>query len=311
MSNLLAIRKELQSDKTIQYLQDNIPSAGEKEGLKIAKRFVKMCYAVISQNPLLQECTPASIIKAAGVSASLDLDIDPRGLAYLVPYKNNKNKTVEAQLQIGYLGLIELAFRSGKVKAISAHCVYESEKEKVKITRIDGQFNVVHPFSYEKTTGKVIAVYASAEIEGLGKAVTMVLRIDEVEKYRKLSKAPNSPAWANHYEAMCKKTAIRQLAKFLPKSILEDFSRGAAMDEHQDFAEEHLSAQEMIENEMGTKKVDSKEVDSKEVEGKDLDDDPEATEEKLTPAQRKAAKKKAEAAEKKKADAEKRFLDEE
>jgi recombination protein RecT len=227
-----------------------MPNATEELAEKTAKRFAKMVYAAVSQSPELQKCTPQSLVKAASISASLDLDIDPRGLAYLVPYGK------EATFQIGYLGLIELAYRSGKVKAISAHCIYESEVDKVKVSRIDGQYKVEHPFSYVPPSGKMVAVYASAIIDGIG-SQTVVLRADEVERLRAVSKAPNSPAWKNHYEAMAKKAAIRQLAKYLPKSILEDFARGAALDERETFVEANATAQNHIEQQAGSDTIDA------------------------------------------------------
>jgi len=250
MSNLATIKKQLMGPGALAMFRDNLPNAQGKHAEDAAKRFAKMVYTTISQNRTLQACSIPSIIKAASISASLDLDIDPRGLAYLVPYKDKGMGMMEAQFQIGYMGLIELAYRSGKVKGISAHCIYDSEKDSVTVTRVDGRFVVEHPFSYKPPTGAMVAVYACAEIDGLG-TQTIVLREDEVERFRGLSKAPDSPAWENHYEAIAKKTAIRQLAKFLPKSILEDFSRAAAIDEKETFVEAQVSAQKAIEGETG------------------------------------------------------------
>jgi len=262
-NNLLAkplqtMKANIFSEGSLSMFKDSLPKALGKEADEVAKRFAKNIYTHICQNPSLQDCTVPSIIRAACLSASLNLDIDPRGLAYLVPYYNNKvtPKTKEAQFQIGYLGLIELAYRSGKVLDISAHCIYESEINTVKITRIDGRYKVEHPFSYIPPTGKMTAVYATAEVEGFG-ARTMVLRIDEVEKARASSKAPNSPAWANAYEAMAKKTAIRQLAKFLPKSILEDFAKGAAIDEQETFVETATKAAEVNSVQTGSQVTDA------------------------------------------------------
>lgn len=239
MSNnqLQTIKQSLMSAGTVQLFKDALPSASGKHAEEAAQRFAKMAYTAIANNPTLQKCSVGSLVKAASMSASLGLDIDARGLAYLVPYGN------EAQFQIGYLGLIELAYRSGKVKCISAHCIYESEKDKVTITRIDGRYEVTHPFSYDRPKGNIIAVYATAEVDGFG-SFTEVMRIDEIERIRGLSKAKNSPAWKDHYEAMAKKTVIRRLAKFLPKSIIEDFSRAAAIDEQQDYAQAQQNAQD-------------------------------------------------------------------
>jgi len=253
MSNQLQVIKTgLMGKQAIAMFKDAFPNATGKHAEEAAVRFAKMCYTAITQNPSLQKCTVPSIIKAASQSASLDLDIDVRGLAYLVPYKNKG--VLEAQFQIGYLGLIELAYRSGKVKAISAHCVLESEKNVVAIQRVDGQYTIEHPFSYDKPTGKIVAVYATAIVEGVDPQ-TIVLRADEVEKLRAVSKAPDSPAWKQHEEAMYKKTAIRQLAKFLPKSILEDFHKGAMIDEQETFVEAQITADEHIKLAAGSEDI--------------------------------------------------------
>jgi recombination protein RecT len=165
---------------------------------------------------------------------------------------------MQAQFQIGYQGLMELAYRSKKVKSISAHCIYESETHLpgFYIKRIDGKTEVNHPFSFEEPTGDMVAVYATARLEDLD-THTVVLRKSQVERFRQLSKAPNSPAWKNHYEAMAKKTAIRQLAKFLPKSIADDLTRGAAIDEQQDFAESQSTADIQKDAEAGSEIVDA------------------------------------------------------
>lgn len=243
------IKDGLMSNGALALFADNLPDATRKHGKEAAKRFAKMVFTSISQNAALQKCSVPSIVKAASISASLNLDIDPRGLAYLVPYGT------ECNFQIGYMGLIELAYRSGKVKSIAAHCVYASEKSKITITRTNGEFQVDHPFSYEKPTGDMIAVYATAQIEGYGTR-TLVLRKDEVDRCRNISKAKNSPAWKDHYEAMAKKTAVRQLCKFLPKSIIEDFSRGAAYDNREDFEDTAKRTHAALKEESGQEVTD-------------------------------------------------------
>ncbi|MDO9777390.1 recombinase RecT, partial [Glaesserella parasuis] len=49
------------------------------------------------------------------------------GFAYIVPYQNRKEKKTEAQFQLGYKGLIQLAQRSGQFKRLVAVPVYEKQ----------------------------------------------------------------------------------------------------------------------------------------------------------------------------------------
>jgi recombination protein RecT len=241
---LVKLKETLSSAEVLAVYQQNLPDG------KVAKKFANMVWTTVSQNKDLQKCNPNSIVRAAAISASLDLDVDVRGLAYLVPFKG------QAVFMMGYKGMMELAYRSAKVKSISAHCIYESEMDKVKVTRTDGRWNVVHPYTFEKPTGEMIAVYATAEIEGMGPQ-TIVLRKDEVERARNMGKAPNSFAWKDHYEAMAKKTAIRQLAKFLPSSVVEQLSKAAAIDERESYVETEQRTEEYIAQDQGSEVIEA------------------------------------------------------
>ena len=90
------------------------------------ERFTRMVLSAISVNPKLASCTPKSFLGAMMSAAQLGLEPNtPLGQAYLIPY-NNKG-TLEVQFQIGYKGLLDLAYRSGEVDIIQAHIVYEND----------------------------------------------------------------------------------------------------------------------------------------------------------------------------------------
>ena len=62
---------------------------------------------------------------------SMQLGLEPNnslGQAYIIPRKNKKLGKNEAQFQIGYQGLVDLAYRSGQYKNISAHEVYKEDQ---------------------------------------------------------------------------------------------------------------------------------------------------------------------------------------
>ena len=238
-SNLQNIQDVLLGKGALDIFKDALPEITEEEAVKAAKRFGKMVYVAVCQSPELQKCDVKSITKAASISASLDLDIDPRGYAYLVPFKN------QAVFIIGYRGLMELAYRSRKVKSFVGEVIYESEVDKVKITRTDGRFEVIHPFSYEQPKGEIVAAYVTAEVEGYG-CRTAVLRKDEIEFYRSKSACPNSPAWKGFYKAMAIKTCVRQLCKWLPLSVVEGLETAINKEEsqHTTFVESQEIAQE-------------------------------------------------------------------
>lgn len=250
-SNLQVIQEKLLGAGAIRIFKDALPAEMADHAEAAALRLAKMTYTAVTMSADLQRCSAESITKAASIAASLNLDIDPRGLAYLVPFKN------QAVFIIGYQGLMELARRSGLVKQFGGSVIYESEKDKIVVTRTNGRIEVVHPYSWEKPTGEIIAAYVTAEVEGYG-TQTLLLRKDEIEFYRSKSAAPNSPAWKNYYGAMAMKTCVRQLCKWLPKTVTEHVERGFQEEERQaSFVESQVVAQKQIEQNNGSLTADN------------------------------------------------------
>lgn len=89
-------------------------------GGKDGQRFISSIISAVTNNPALQECTNQSILSAALLGESLKLSPSPQlGHYYMVPFKNTKAGTVEAQFQLGYKGYIQLAIRSGQYKKLT------------------------------------------------------------------------------------------------------------------------------------------------------------------------------------------------
>lgn len=85
-------------------------------------QFAVSILSVLQGSQSLKSASNESIYAAAMKAAVLNLPIEPSlGRAYLVPYKG------QAQFQLGYKGLIELAQRSGQYKNINAGIVYKSQ----------------------------------------------------------------------------------------------------------------------------------------------------------------------------------------
>lgn len=92
------------------------------------QRFVSSIVSAVQANPALQECSNTSIVSAALLGESLNLSPSPQlGQYYMVPYKNNKTESVEAQFQLGYKGYIQLAIRSGQYKKLNVLAIKEGE----------------------------------------------------------------------------------------------------------------------------------------------------------------------------------------
>lgn len=189
------------------------------------ERFSRMIFTAISTNPKLEACTQKSFLGAMMTAAQLGLEIGGLGQAYLVPYKNKG--VDEVQFQIGYQGLIDLAYRSGEVEVIQAHIVYENDTFEYQYGL---EPKLVH-IPADKDRGNMIKAYAMFKTKDGGFGFE-VMSIDEIkkhaEKYSKSFSYSSSP-WRTNFEEMAKKTVLKKVLKYAPKKT--ELARELAQDE--------------------------------------------------------------------------------
>ncbi|MHB1692592.1 MAG: recombinase RecT [bacterium] len=196
------------------------------------ERVARIALTTLRKNPGLLECDPNSFLGAVMQSSQLGFELDDNlGLAYLVPFKNKKTGRKEAQLIIGYRGLIELARRSGKLKSISARIVYENEPFSIEYGLME---NLKHtPLSPSKRGANIKGVYAVAAMNDDAK-VFEFLWADELDEIKKSATAkawdPKSSPWTTHEEEMMKKTVIRKMMKYL--SLSPEAVKATVIDEY-------------------------------------------------------------------------------
>jgi recombination protein RecT len=190
------------------------------------ERFTRMTLSALSVNPKLAACTPKSFLGAMMSAAQLGLEPNtPLGQAYLIPYKNRG--VDEVQFQIGYKGLIDLAYRSGEVELVQAHIVYENDTFECEYG-LDPK--LIHKPA-DKDRGEPIKVYALFKTKSGGYGFE-VMSMDDVrrhaEKYSQAYKSGFSP-WKTNFEEMAKKTALKRVLKYAP--LKSDFVKAVVQDE--------------------------------------------------------------------------------
>lgn len=193
-----------------------------------ADRLIRVAMTAINKTPKLLECTTSSLIGCIVNSAQLGLMPDGViGEGYLIPFMNNKANPprMECQFMIGYRGLITLAHRSGQVKSLQARAVYAKDEFKYEFGLSEV---LVHKPTDQVKRGDLTHAYCVVHFTN-GGYVFDVMTKAEVEHIRDFSKAPNSPAWKEHYSEMAIKTIIRKIAKRCPLS--PEFVNAAMMDE--------------------------------------------------------------------------------
>lgn len=191
------------------------------------ERFARIATTAITQNPALAKCTPASFMGSLLNAAQLGLEPNtPLGQAYLIPYKNYKSGILECQFQIGYKGLIELAHRSGELKSIEAHVVYENDKFEFEFG-LEPKLKHIPTMAEDK--GQIAWVYAIYHLVNGGYGFEVMSKADIESHRNKFSKAKNSPAWQNTWDEMAKKTVVKKALKYAP--LKSDFAKAINTDE--------------------------------------------------------------------------------
>lgn len=189
------------------------------------ERFTRIVLSALSTNPKLQETTPESFLGAMMTAAQLGMEPNtPLGQAYLLPYYNSKKRCLECQFQLGYKGLIDLAYRSGEVSTIQAHVVYEHDKFYYAYG-LEPQLEHVPAMGDRGSPTHVYAVFRTKD----GGYSFGVMSIDDVRRHaQRYSKSFENGPWQTNFEEMAKKTVLKRVLKYAP--LKSDFVRGVSQD---------------------------------------------------------------------------------
>lgn len=188
---------------------------------KKANGFISSLLTIVSNNNLLKEADPNSIMTAAMKAAALDLPIEPSlGFAYVVPYNRSEKvgnqwiKHKEAQFQIGYKGLIQLALRSGQLKNINSGIVYEEQ-----FVSYDPVFEELK-IDFTKPQGtEVKGYFASVKLINGFEKVTFWTKEQVISHGKRFSKSYGNGPWKTDFDAMAQKTVMKAMvSKYVPLS---------------------------------------------------------------------------------------------
>ena len=197
------------------------------------KRFYQTFSICIAMEPKLATVTRASLIGAMLEIAALKLEPGVLGEAWVIPFRDRRNNVVEAQVIVGYKGMLKLARNSGRVGKIDSEVVYEKDLfDWRKGTRQYLDFRK----SDDVERGKRISAWAEATIV-LPNAVTssqfevmLAREVEAIKNSAPSAKASTSP-WKTDEESMWRKTVLRRLCKFLPSDPESRLGRAVQIDE--------------------------------------------------------------------------------
>lgn len=232
----MAYVKSTQEVKTSNLAKFNAALRAEKTQAMVlialrgkADEYFRNIASAVANNAELQKCDPVTLICGGLQAAQLQLPLGSGlGFAYLIPFKNNKKKIYEAQFQLGYKGLIQLAIRSGLFAEINCGEVYEGELS--DFNRIAGTFKL----DGERKSDKIVGYFAYFRLNNGDTpencfSKSLYMSADEVEKHAKrysqtyssqYESTRNSSKWTTDFDAMARKTVLKLLlSRYAPMSV--------------------------------------------------------------------------------------------
>lgn len=184
------------------------------------ERFTRIALTAYSDNVKLQKCDASSFLGAMMQAAQLGVEPNtPLGQAYLIPYGN------KVQFQLGYRGMIDLAYRSGEIQMIQAHEVCENDEFEYEL----GLEPKLRHIPALKNRGEVILYYAVFKLINGGVGFEVMSKEDVEAFAKEKSKTYKDGPWKTDFDAMAKKTLVKRLLKFAP--VKSDFARAVTADE--------------------------------------------------------------------------------
>ena len=202
-------------------------------------RFLRIATTALSSNPkLAQACALSPITFIGAMMNAAQLGLEPNtslGKAYLLPYnnidKNTGKKVPMVQFQIGVYGYIDLAFRSGLVKSITAKIRHKKDFWEYE----EGINPKLRHIPYDEgDPGESVGYYAVIHMKDTvnpdgtkseGAVLTAYMpKYEVLEHAKRFSKSFNKKAgtfsgpWSTDFDAMARKTVLLQALKYAPKA---------------------------------------------------------------------------------------------
>lgn len=182
-------------------------------GMLNSGAFVRAAISEIQKSEQLQQATAASILGSIMLAAQLKLEVGPAlGHFWLTPRKDHG--TWVCLPIVGYQGLIELAYRSGRVGKIETFLVREGDRFEYGANSERGRYFDWQPADRDAKRPWTDVV-VTAHILGGG------LVWETLPKEKVLARRPSNwekGPWKTNEEEMARKTLVREVSPYLPKS---------------------------------------------------------------------------------------------
>lgn len=167
--------------------------------------------SILYTDEKLKRCTDISKCKVLANVVSTGLTLSPAmKYCYVIP------RGTEATLDISYMGLIKILTDAGSVGKVEARVVYENDL-------FENEYGLNPKFRHVpalKNRGPLVAAYAIAHVRGADPQIE-VLTSDDIADIRSVAGARGT-IWQKWESEMWRKSAVKRLWKYLPKTEMND-----------------------------------------------------------------------------------------
>lgn len=181
-----------------------------------AEKFVRTVLTAVQNQPDLMQAERQSVLSSCMKAASDGLILDGREAALVV--FNSKTADGKWEKKAQYMpmvaGITKLVRNSGQLSSLTAQIVCEHDTFSYNPAS-DSVPN--HQPDWFGKRGNPIGVYAVAKLKD-GSTVVEIMSADDVNAIRKRGKSADKGPWVTDWSEMARKTAIRRISKYLPKS---------------------------------------------------------------------------------------------
>ena len=165
------------------------------------ERFARIVLTVCERTPKLYECDRSTLLLSCFRVAQLGLSPDPAlGQAWLIPRKG------KAEFQLGYKGILQLAYRSPLVSAV-----------RYNVVRTDDEFEFVDGKSYRlrhapggmgwpENQAETVAAWCVIDLRS-GGSIPRVMYLPEIMRHKQRGEG-SQRAWSTDFAAMAVKSVI-------------------------------------------------------------------------------------------------------
>lgn len=202
-------------------------------------RIIDVFTLAAQEIPKLKKCAETdkgkmSIVRAVLGAARYGLEIGGQlGHAWVIPFLDKKTSKYYAQLILGYLGLVSLAYRNPKVISIEAEVVREPDEFEWSL----GTSKYINHKPAGDPEAQATHAYCIITTAGGGQ-IMKVMSVKEIESFRARAKAKSDGPWVTDWAAMAMKTVFKQTAKWAPKT--DDLAKALQYDNLAERADQGL-----------------------------------------------------------------------